>query len=217
MAFAGYGPVHQTFGMSFLQALCKIDRILIDELGPWYWGTTDDKKAAEVVITPDSLKCSRPNSGGTNPTVLTTTPLSKQNNSIRFRIPKLGNWVGVGKDESSKKILTPTIGIADSSVQITGGNTIGTQDKGVNAAYFWQSGINQLQMYGETTIKGVIEIFAGDFVDLKVDFDHNIIYVLNNERFVGFIKPTKLTLEEGKYFFCANLSVGTEVLIDNSV
>jgi hypothetical protein len=117
--------------------------------------------------------------------VQTTTPITRSHNSIRFKVTKLGNWVGVG--------------IADTKLQITGGNTLGNQDKSSSCAYFWQSGINQIQMLGEPPIKGVKEIYAGDVIDIKVDFDANQICFLNNEQLVGTMSPTKVKLQEDVY------------------
>lgn len=70
-------------------------------------------------------------------------------------------------------------------------------------------------MHGEPTIKGVTEIFNGDVIDIKVDFDQNRIFFMNNEKLVGHVKP-KSNLEEDQYFWGVNLSVDTSVCIDNN-
>ena len=56
-----------------------------------------------------------------------------------------------------------------------------------------------------------------DVIDIKIDFDNNKIYFMNSDRYVGIMKPTKLQLQEGVYYWGVNLSVGTEIQIDNSV
>jgi hypothetical protein len=71
-------------------------------------------------------------------------------------------------------------------------------------------------MDGETKIDGLKDISAGDTIEIIVDFDANKVTFRNNNQFVGVMSPKAVKLAEGKLYFCANLSVGSEVQLINS-
>lgn len=66
-------------------------------------------------------------------------------------------------------------------------------------------------MYGEAPSGEVAAINEGDIIDVKVDFDTNLIYYFNNNVEQGVIACTKNKLIEGELYPCVNLSLGTEV------
>lgn len=85
---------------------------------------------------------------GHNPAILSEHPLTRERNHFRLEIRKLGNWIGIGFFHY--KISSSSEGVADLEFLIDGGSTLGTQRKGVNSSYFWQSsGIRKIQMFSE--------------------------------------------------------------------
>eukprot|EP01116_Phalansterium_solitarium_P014642 TRINITY_DN323_c1_g1_i12.p5 TRINITY_DN323_c1_g1~~TRINITY_DN323_c1_g1_i12.p5 ORF type:complete len:112 (+),score=47.36 TRINITY_DN323_c1_g1_i12:283-618(+) len=96
----------------------------------------------------------------------------------------MGSWFGVG--------------VADSNFKLSGSKTVGTQETGVNAGYFWQSsGIHRLQMHGEQPVE-VQEIRVGDILDVKMDFAAQRLYFYNNEQLQGCIAPSKQVFKDGR-------------------
>lgn len=59
---------------------------------------------------------------------------------------------------------------------------------GMNSAYFFQGNINKLQMTGVKEItNGVQPIVVGDYVGVRIDFEHNQILYYNNDVLQGFL------------------------------
>jgi hypothetical protein len=169
----------------------------------WTWDTHPSKRSDAIYVSDDRLTISRPFTGGSNPAVMATEPLTKENCSFRVRINKLGKWAGIG--------------VADAKFSINGGNTLGTQTGNtINSAYFWQnSGIRKIQMTSESH-KEVAPININDVIGVKIDFDQQKILYWLNDQFQGSITSKKRKLKEGKLFPCANISVGTEVSFVNN-
>jgi hypothetical protein len=140
---------------------------------------------------------------GHNPSIVTTSPLTRQNNHFRTHIRKLGNFIGIGLADISKFVLE-------------GSKTLGQQQIGaINTAYFWQNtGINKIQMYGEGP-KTVAPLAVGSIIDIQADFTKQRIYYWLNDQLQGYFQCTKFHMEEGKLYPCANLSVGTEIALRN--
>ncbi len=59
------------------------------------------------------------------------------------------------------------------------------------------------------------EIRVGDMIDVKIDFDINIIFYFNNDVLQGVVACTKNKLPEGQIWPCVNLSHGSEVTLRN--
>jgi len=164
----------------------------------WSWSSSGNRKADCIVTSSDQLYAKREGKG-MNPAVLTKYPFTRKNPHVRLEVAALGNWIGLG--------------LCDSHFVVNNAATLGTQNKGINAAYFYQNtGLHKLQMAGEKSKDGVMPISVGDVIDIVVDFDAQRIYFYNNERLQGYL-PSSKVLREGTLYPCANLSVGSEVLL----
>jgi hypothetical protein len=64
-------------------------------------------------------------------------------------------------------------------------------------------------------LKHVLEIREGDMIDVKADFDSNMLYYYNNDVLQGVIACTKNKLLEEQLYPCVNLSHGTELCLRN--
>jgi hypothetical protein len=166
----------------------------------WRWDASPHKKASVVELSPDCLLAKRM-SGGNNPAVMSSEPLTRNSNYFVVEIIQLGNWVGVG--------------IADMRFQLNGSKTLGQQTTGVNSSYFYQGTVKKLQMYGEKSLPEREAIKVGDLIGVMVDFDNNCVYYFNNDVLQGVIRPTKNILQEGKIFPCIDMSTGTSVMLRN--
>jgi len=166
----------------------------------WVWGSGDHQKAPCIDVSKNGIRASR-NSGGNNPAVLTTLPLSRLNNFFLVEVASLGTWVGIG--------------FADAHFQLNGSHVLGAQQEGINSAYFFQGNIKKLQMNGEKEVmEGVQPICVGDYIGIKIDFDSNLVTYYNNDMVQGTLNPAK-KLEENTLFPCVDMSAGTEVCFVN--
>jgi len=166
----------------------------------WKWGSSPNRKSPAIELSQNDLAAKR-ETGGNNPGVMCSDPITRNSNYFVVEILRLGNWIGIG--------------IADCDFLLNGSKTLGQQTTGINSSYFYQANVRKLQMYGEKSISDVAPIGIGDIISFKVDFDNNCIYYFNNDILQGCLQCTKNTLQEGKIFPCVDFSTQTEVIIRN--
>jgi hypothetical protein len=114
----------------------------------WKW---DDKRKADPIDIKDcELTATRQSTGGTNPAVAASRPLTRKINSFEVEIRERGAWLGIG--------------FCDTKFRIHMGSTLGTQSQcgSVNSSFFCQDS-TLLQMVGVTSVNVEPKLAAGDF------------------------------------------------------
>jgi len=163
----------------------------------WTWSNT--RKAVSIQVDRDGVTASRPTSGGSNPSVMSVQPLSRQAPNFRVQVTKLGNWIGIG--------------VADQDFVLDGSSVLGSQTGSVNSSYFCQT-TSKIRVSGGETKKAQ-RISVNDIVDAAVDFDNQCIYYWLNEQLQGVIDCSKQKLVENQIFPCVCLSSNSEVVFRN--
>lgn len=168
----------------------------------FHFSTETTKKGLSICLAENNTKAAREESPkALNPAVMCQESFNRSRDHVRFRIDKLGRWLGVG--------------FCDDKMVVTDNKTLGSQKSCINAGYFFQnSGINRIQMPGEVALT-VNPLQEGDLVDIKIDFEHNVAYFFRNLNLEGVLTSTQSLLREGKLFPCTDLSVGSEVSLVN--
>jgi hypothetical protein len=165
----------------------------------WRW--SPNHKAREVQLVNNRLGAIRTDASGRNPAVMASTPMSKTRNHFRVMVTKIGAWVGIG--------------VADEFLVLSGSNTLGTQQRGVNCSYFWQNnGIKKLQMYGEAPVPDVAPLAVGSVVDVYVDFETNLVHFFLDNQLQG-VMGSRSKMSCSSLYPCVNLSHGSEVVFCN--
>jgi len=164
----------------------------------WKWSNSLEKKAPTIQLENDDKIASRLDPEGSNPAVLSNSPLTRYKNFYEVRLQQRGQWVGIG--------------IADSKFIIHHSSTLGTQKGGINSAFFCQD-TTILQL---STCNDVIQIHKklkeDDRIRVEINFNENSITYCRNGSYEGKL-VSSVPFKEGELFPCINLSKNTRIAL----
>lgn len=185
-----------------LSAYIKIEQQTQQQVHMWNWDVS--RRAACIKVNNGGISVYRDNEPkGMNPSCLAASSLSKDRPHFRVIIRRLGKWLGIG--------------VCDAQFVLNDNKTLGSQQKCLNTAYFYQNtGIHRLQMGGEASIDDAESFQINDIIDIKVDFDKNRIYYFHNTRLQGYLTPSAFVFKEGKVFPCVSMAIDSELSFVNT-